>query len=111
MKSIYNENHTNSTDTTNKNEKETEMEAFQKLANENFWKRGKKIISKEMSNGGNNNNGNNNYIIILGDSIVKKLNGYLTTKKLDTNIWSKYVRFQGQRLTVWQTMWNQHCEK
>ena len=36
MKNIYNENHKNSTDTTNKNEKETEMEAFQKLANGNF---------------------------------------------------------------------------
>ena len=36
MKNIYNENHTNSTDTTNKNEKETEMEAFQKLVNRNF---------------------------------------------------------------------------
>ena len=36
MKNIYNKNHTNSTDTTNKNEKETEMEAFQKLANGNF---------------------------------------------------------------------------
>ena len=36
MKSIYKENHTNSTDTTNKIEKETEMEAFQKLANGNF---------------------------------------------------------------------------
>ena len=46
MKNIYNENHKNSTDTTNKNEKETEMEAFQKLVNRNFWKRGKKIRSK-----------------------------------------------------------------
>ena len=36
MKNIYNENHKNSTDTTNKNEKETEMEAFQKLVNRNF---------------------------------------------------------------------------
>ena len=53
-----------------------------------------------MSNGSNNNNVNNNYTIILGDNIVKNLNGYLMTKKLDTNIWSKYVRFQGQRVTV-----------
>ena len=52
------------------------------LTKRKIRKRRKKIITSRNNNNENRNNKNKTNVYILGDSMVRKLNGYLLTRKI-----------------------------
>ena len=56
--------------------------------------------SNRNNNNENRNNKNKTNVYILGDSMVKKLNGFLLTRKLNINILLKCVHFRGRKSVV-----------
>ena len=71
-------------------------------ANEKKKKKKKEDNYKETTNRNkeNRNNKNNTNVYILGDSIVKKLNGYLLTRKIKHKHLVKVRSFSGRKSVV-----------
>ena len=85
MNNIYHGNDTNSTNTTNENEKDNGNGGIPEVSDRKLWKKKKQNNCKEIINRSNNINGNNTNqknVYFLADSIAKKLNCYLLTKKI-----------------------------
>ena len=79
--------------------KKTETEAFQKLAKGNLWKKKKLIVEKPYIQAITIMKIIiKNPVYILGDSIVKKLSGYLLTEKIRHKYLVKVCSFSGTKI-------------
>ena len=90
----------------NKDEKKKSKEKDKKSEKSN-----RKNNEKESRNNDNMSREKQKSVYILGDSIIKKVNGYFLTKNCDINTLSKLDHFLERKLVAWLIMLSQLFEK